>query len=104
MKHCAQHPMYSLEPTNRKRYTKEFDQAYTRYTRYAGLYDLIVKLIPVWRNWISQAIPAIRGPRVLEISFGTGYLLKEYADRYDLNYAQIHFASVAAFVAGWRSS
>ncbi len=22
----------------------------------------------------------------------------------DLNYAQIHFASVAAFVAGWRSS
>ena len=23
---------------------------------------------------------------------------------YDLNYAQIHFASVAAFVAGWRSS
>ena len=25
-------------------------------------------------------------------------------ERFHLNYAQIHFASVAAFVAGWRSS
>ncbi len=25
-------------------------------------------------------------------------------ERWHLNYAQIHFASVAAFVAGWRSS
>ena len=81
MKHTAHiNPMYSLEPTNRKRYTTEFDQAYTRY---AALYDLIVKLIPVWRNWISQAISPVCGPRVMEISFGTGYLLTEYADRYE---------------------
>ena len=26
------------------------------------------------------------------------------SQQYNLNYAQIHFASVAAFVAGWRSS
>ena len=30
-----------------------------------------------------KAIPHIEGPRVLEVSFGTGYLLSQYADRFD---------------------
>ena len=29
---------------------------------------------------------------------------KPFQLSFNLNYAQIHFASVAAFVAGWRSS
>ncbi len=33
-----------------------------------------------------------------------GRTLGVVAGIYHLNYAQIHFASVAAFVAGWRSS
>ena len=33
-----------------------------------------------------------------------GYSLLPSQVVFHLNYAQIHFASVAAFVAGWRSS
>jgi len=71
--------MYSQEPTDKRRFTKAFDRAYTRF---AKLYDLVVKWFPLWRNWISHALHHIQGPRVLEISFGTGYLLTRYADRY----------------------
>ncbi len=53
------------------------------YTRFARLYDIVVKASPVWRRWLSHALPAIRGPRVLEVSFGTGWLLTQYAARYD---------------------
>ena len=42
---------------------------------------------------IAKAIPTFPQPR------------RRYSHTYlYLNYAQIHFASVAAFVAGWRSS
>ncbi len=73
--------MYFPEPNDKNRFKANFDKAYTRF---AGLYDFIVKTTSVWRNWISQAIPYIQGPRVLEISFGTGYLISQYADRYDV--------------------
>jgi ubiquinone/menaquinone biosynthesis C-methylase UbiE len=72
--------MYSTEPKNKKRYTQRLDDVYSRG---AGLYDAAVKVFPVWRNWISKAIPHIRGTRVLEVSFGTGYLLTRYAARYE---------------------
>ncbi|MCP4358875.1 MAG: methyltransferase domain-containing protein [Chloroflexi bacterium] len=71
--------MYSPEPVDKKQYSEKFDQMYGRF---AKIYDLTVKLFPVWRNWISQAVPHIRGPRVLEVSFGTGYLLAQYANQY----------------------
>ena len=72
--------MYSPEPIDKEQFTKEFDRAYSRFAR---IYDLAVKWFPVWRNWISHALPHIRGPHVLEISFGTGYLLTQYADKYE---------------------
>ncbi len=72
--------MYSTEPTNKKQYTDQNDREYGRFAR---TYDVIVKIFPVWRNWITQVIPYIVGPRVLEISFGTGYLLAQYADRFE---------------------
>ncbi len=53
------------------------------YTKIAKGYDLFVKVLPLWKNWITKAIPHIQGPRVLEVSFGTGYLLTQYADRFD---------------------
>ena len=72
--------MYSPEPIDKEQFTKEFDRVYSRFAR---IYDLAVKWFPVWRNWISHALPHIRGPDVLEISFGTGYLLTQYADKYE---------------------
>jgi ubiquinone/menaquinone biosynthesis C-methylase UbiE len=72
--------MYPSEPENKKQFTQNFDQAYGRF---AKVYDWIVKILPVWRNWISTAIPHIVGPNVLEISFGTGYLISQYAQQHN---------------------
>jgi ubiquinone/menaquinone biosynthesis C-methylase UbiE len=71
---------YSTEPDDKERFTQEFDRTYTIV---AGAYDLAVKVLPVWKSWLKQALPHIRGPKVLEVSFGTGYLLTQYADRFE---------------------
>jgi len=88
------HPAYSPEPENQKGFTAEFDSFYTRFS---GMYDFLVKLLPVWKNWLKCTLPHIQGPRVLEVSFGTGYLLTQYADRFqtfgiDYNAAMIQTA------------
>ena len=75
-------------------FTRKMDRQYSRTAR---IYDRIVKLLPIWRNWIGSALPHIQGPRVLEVSFGTGYLLTRYADRFetvgiDYNLKMIHTA------------
>lgn len=73
-------PAYSPEPEDQKEYTKKFDHFYTRF---APFYDRLVKWFPLWRNWLQKALPHLQGPRVLEISFGTGYLLTQYADYFE---------------------
>lgn len=71
--------IYSTEPEDKKRYTAQYDRFYSRF---ASIYDWFIKVFPTWRNWIRHAVPFIEGPRVLEVSFGTGYLLTQYADRF----------------------
>jgi ubiquinone/menaquinone biosynthesis C-methylase UbiE len=72
--------MYSIEPEDKIGFTNKFDQAYGRF---AGVYDWVVKIFPIWRNWISTVLPHIAGPDVLEVSFGTGYLISQYANQYN---------------------
>ncbi len=71
--------VYSKEPENSDEYTKILDM---EYSKYAKVYDAAVKLLPVWKTWIKTIIPHIEGDRVLEASFGTGYLLMQYANNY----------------------
>jgi ubiquinone/menaquinone biosynthesis C-methylase UbiE len=68
----------AAEPDDSLGYTRNLDRFYTAF---AGIYDVSVRRLPVWKTWIRHALPHIVGPRVLEISFGTGYLLTQYADR-----------------------
>jgi ubiquinone/menaquinone biosynthesis C-methylase UbiE len=68
------------EPQNPERFTRDWDRAYTKFAR---SYDLAVRLLPIWKTWLRRALPHIVGPRVLEVSFGTGYLLSRYAGRFD---------------------
>ena len=75
----AEKIVYSREPENSIAYTKKLDQ---EYSKYAKVYDVAVKLLPVWKTWIKAVIPYIEGDRVLEASFGTGYLLMQYANDY----------------------
>jgi ubiquinone/menaquinone biosynthesis C-methylase UbiE len=66
---------YSPEPVDKQTYTLEFDRFYTRF---AHLYDFLVKILPVWRRWICHVLPHVQGPRILEVSFGTGSLFDFY--------------------------
>ena len=86
--------VYSKEPKDSIAYTKKLDGMYSKY---ANLYDLFVKLLPIWKTWIKVVLPYIEGPRVLEASFGTGYLLVQYAKHYetygiDYNHTMIEIA------------
>jgi len=93
---------YSTEPEDHDAFTRRFD---VFYSRFAGVYDVLVKALPVWKDWLRQALPHIVGPRVLEVSFGTGYLLSQYAARYevcgiDLNQRMVRTASANLDNAG----
>lgn len=80
------------EPPDAQAFTARFDRVYSRMAR---PYDLAVKLLPVWRHWISAALPHIRGPRVLEVSFGTGWLLTRYANNFDTHGVDLNERMVA---------
>lgn len=69
-------PYYPAEPADSRHYTRRYDRFYSRF---AKTYDWLVRSLPTWRGWLDHCLPFIRGPRVLEISFGTGYLLSRYA-------------------------
>ncbi len=72
--------IYLSEPEDAYEYTNRLDHAYTKY---AKTYDVAVKLFPVWKTWLKKVLPHIEGKRVLEVSFGTGYLLLQYASQYE---------------------
>ncbi len=79
---------YADEPENKTQYTEQFNQFYTVF---AHAYDVSVKILPFWKRWIKATIPHIQGRRVLEVSFGTGYLLMQYAaqfETYGIDYNQ----------------
>lgn len=66
---------FPQEPRDKERFTRTFDRFYTRF---AFLYEWLIRLFPIWRRWIAHVLPHIRGERLLEVSFGTGYLLDRY--------------------------
>lgn len=58
-------------------YTDKMDKAYNRM---AIAYDLFLALFPRWKRWIKSVIPYLQGKKILEVSFGNGYLMTQYAD------------------------
>jgi ubiquinone/menaquinone biosynthesis C-methylase UbiE len=57
-------------------------QAWDRsWARFAKVYDICMALLPGWGGRLKKAIPYISGERVLEVSFGTGYLMSHYGKR-----------------------
>ena len=71
---------YSPEPPDKRAFSERLDR---RYSRFARAYDLAVKMLPIWRGWLRHALSQIQGPRVLEVSPGTGWLLTQYAGRFE---------------------
>lgn len=61
-------PRYTAEPSDPGAYTATNDRLYSRF---AGGYDLVVKLVPVWRGWLVRG--AAGDPR----PSGAGGLLRD---------------------------
>ncbi len=72
--------LYQEDPADGLAYTAVNDRSYSRTAR---IYDLAIKAVPIWRRWIGRVLPHIQGPRVLEVSCGTGWLLAQYAGEYN---------------------
>ncbi len=72
--------MKDSEPEDPNAYTENFDKFYTYFS---GAFDFLVKHTSLYNKWVAPVIPQIRGSRVLEISFGTGWLISRYANRFD---------------------
>jgi ubiquinone/menaquinone biosynthesis C-methylase UbiE len=73
--------LYPKEPSDPVRFTARANRAYSMFAR---TYDRVVRLWPTWSRWLDAALPHIQGPRVLEVSFGTGYLLTQYAAEHEV--------------------
>ena len=70
---------YSEIPDDANLYTNDMDKKYSTFAKY---YDFFITLFPLWKIWLKKVIPFIEGPKVLEVSFGTGYLMANYAKDY----------------------
>jgi len=57
-------------------YTEKMDKSYNWM---AKVYSAFMFFFPAWKRWIRSVQPHIKGPRVLEVSFGNGYLMSHYA-------------------------
>jgi len=64
-------------------YTDTMDKQYDWMSR---VYGLFMTLVPAWKRWLKAVIPHIQGEKILEVSFGNGYLMKQYGSKgsYDI--------------------
>lgn len=73
--------VYSILPEDGDKFNEKMSRFYDIM---AFLYDGLMVLFPFWKKWIASVIPYIKGQKVLEVSFGPGYLLKKCARNYDV--------------------
>lgn len=85
-------PRYSTEPDDAASFTGRFDRIYTSA---AGIYNVAVRHLPVWKTWLAHALPHVCGPRVLEVSFGTGYLLTQFPPGLEVHGVDINERMIA---------
>ncbi len=55
------------------------DKMNKEYNWMAKGYDTFMTIFPLWKKWIKKTIPHIEGDKILEVSFGSGYLMTQYA-------------------------
>ncbi len=65
---------------DRDKYTNDMDKSYDIMSK---MYNVFMFIFPLWKRWISSVLPHIEGSKILEVSFGPGYLLGKCAGNYD---------------------
>lgn len=61
------------------------DKMNKMYNWMAKIYDAFILIFPLWKKWLKKVIPHIDGKKILEVSFGSGYLMTQYAsDKYEI--------------------
>ena len=61
------------------------DKMNKEYNWMAKGYDAFMTIFPLWKKWIKKVIPHIQGNKILEVSFGSGFLMKQYAsEKYEI--------------------
>ena len=61
------------------------DRMNKEYNWMAKGYDAFMTIFPLWKKWIKKVIPHIEGEKILEISFGSGYLMTQYgSSKYEI--------------------
>lgn len=68
------------KPAEKKKY---IEKHHRKYTKIANFYDNLTQRAPAYRQWLKKALEYILGNRVLEVGFGTGYLMSHYAGKYE---------------------
>jgi ubiquinone/menaquinone biosynthesis C-methylase UbiE len=68
--------VYTDTSSINKNYTDHMDALYSQWIKY---YDGFIFFFPLWKKWIRSVLPFIKGTKLLEISFGTGFLMTDYA-------------------------
>lgn len=61
-------------------YTLKMDKSYDQMAKF---YNAFMAVFPLWKKWISSVMPHISGQKILEVSFGPGYLLEKCAVLYE---------------------
>ena len=97
--------VYTTQPEDGKVYTDSMNRVYTRY---AKAYDGFIAAAPFWGRWLQHVLPYIEGERILEVSFGPGYLLTKYPENckvygLDYNALMVQRAKVKVLVAGKKA-
>ncbi len=93
--------LYTKKPVNGQMYTDKMNRIYTRFSK---AYDGFIRLAPFWSEWLSQVLTYDLGKKVLEVSFGPGYLLTKYPETsnvygLDYNSTMVHRAKVKVLKA-----
>ena len=66
---------YNKAPVNHQAYTDEMNKIYTHWIK---SYDKFIAVFPLWKKWLRTVLPYAKGDNLLEVSFGTGFLLTQY--------------------------
>ena len=71
-----------------EKYTEKMN---SEYNWMAKIYDLFLFIFPLWKRWIKKVIPHITGNKILEVSFGSGYLMTKYGGQNEFDLTGIDY-------------